>query len=109
MSITNETCYVIGNGESRKIFGSLERLAGKGTVYGCNAIYRDWPNLCSKIFAVNEEMYDEIIEAKNKKGFTAEIVGPEDISKWNYLVDGDPTHPMPDGLKIYRTWQGGCR
>jgi hypothetical protein len=46
-------------------------------------------------------------EAKNKQNFTAEIVGPQDISKWNYLVEGDPTHPMPDGLKIYRTWQGG--
>jgi len=107
MNITDQTCYVIGNGESRKIFGSLERLAGKGTVYGCNAIYRDWPNLCSKIFAVNREMYDEMVEAKNKGGLPAEIVGREDVSDWNYLVDGDPTHPMPDGLKIYRTWQGG--
>jgi hypothetical protein len=107
MNITDQTCYVIGNGESRRIFGNLERLEGKGTVYGCNAIYRDHPNLCRKIFAVNKEMYDEIIEAKNKKGFTAEIVGPDDVSSWNYLVDGDPTHPMPDGLKIYRIWQGG--
>ena len=107
MSIVDQTCYVIGNGESRKIFGNLERLAGKGTVYGCNAIYRDWPNLCSKIFAVNREMYDEMVEAKNKGGLPAEIVGREDVSDWNYLVDGDPTHPMPDGLKIYRTWQGG--
>jgi hypothetical protein len=107
MNITDQTCYVIGNGESRRIFGNLERLKGLGTVYGCNAIYRDWPNLCDKIFAVSKEMYDEIIEAKNKKGFTAEIVGFKDISSWNYLVEGDPTHPMPDGLKIYRTWQGG--
>jgi hypothetical protein len=107
MSITDQTCYVIGNGESRKIFGNLERLVGKGTVYGCNAIYRDWPNLCSKIFAVNEEMYQEILVAKREQNFSAQIVGPQDISKWNYLVDGDPTHFMPDGLKIYRTWQGG--
>lgn len=107
MSITDQTCYVIGNGESRRIFGNLERLVGKGTVYGCNAIYRDWPNLCSKIFVVNEEMYQEIIVAKRLQNFSAEIVGPQDVSKWNYLVEGDPTHPMPDGLKIYRTWQGG--
>ena len=107
MNITDQTCYVIGNGESRRIFGNLERLDSKGTVYGCNAIYRDYPNLCSKIFAVNKEMYNEIIEDKNKKEFTAEIVGPENVSSWNYLVDGDPTHPMPDGLKIYRIWQGG--
>jgi len=106
-SIVNETCFVIGNGESRKIFGSLERLEGKGTVYGCNAIYRDWPNLCSKIFAVNEEMYQEIIAAKSTENFSAEIVGPEQISDWNYRVEGDPSHPMPDGLKIYRIWQGG--
>ena len=107
MSITDQTCYVIGNGESRKIFGSLERLAGKGTVYGCNAIYRDYPNLCSKIFAVNEEMYQELVEAKKEKDISAEIIGPQQISNWNYFVDGDLEYPIPDGLKIYRVWAGG--
>ena len=107
MAIKDETCFVIGNGESRNIFGSLERLKHKGTRYGCNAIYRDWPNLCDKIFAVNQPMYDEIIESRKSTPFSAELVGPEDISEWNYMVDGDPTKPMPEGLRIYRTWVGG--
>ena len=50
MSIANETCFVIGNGESRNIFGNLHALKNKGTIYGCNAIYRDYPDLCDKIF-----------------------------------------------------------
>jgi len=107
MSIIDQTCFVIGNGESRKIFGSLERLEGKGTIYGCNAIYRDWPNLCDKIFAVNQEMYDEVIEAKKQQNFSAEIIGPQQISNWNYLVEGDDPEPIPKGLKIYRFWRGG--
>ena len=35
-----DTAFVIGNGESRNIF-PIEKLKGKGVIYGCNAIYRD--------------------------------------------------------------------
>ena len=35
-----ERVFVIGNGKSRKKF-ELRHLKGKGTVYGCNALYRD--------------------------------------------------------------------
>jgi len=37
-----DTAFVIGNGESRKIF-PIETLKGHGIIYGCNAIYRDHP------------------------------------------------------------------
>jgi hypothetical protein len=33
--------FCIGNGESRKGF-DLESLRKHGTIYGCNAIYRDF-------------------------------------------------------------------
>ena len=106
MSITDETCFVVGNGESRKIFGNLDRLQGHGTIYGCNAIYRDWPNLCDKIFAMNPDMYNEVVAGKENKNFKADVLGLEQISDWNYIVESDPPYYMPDGLKIYRTWTG---
>ena len=33
--------FVIGNGQSRSHF-NLNTLRGKGTIYGCNALYRDF-------------------------------------------------------------------
>ena len=102
-----DPAFVIGNGESRKIFGDLQRLKKVGTVYGCNAIYRDNPTLCDKIFAVNEEMYDELVEAKKSNKFTSQLVGPNEVSDWNYILPGDQMSDVPDELKIYRLWQGG--
>ena len=107
MSITNETCFVIGNGESRNIFGNLNALKNKGTIYGCNAIYRDYPDLCDKIFAVDKGMYDEIVEAKQANPFPAEIIGRHQFSDWNYLNEGDKKNMMPKGLQLYRFWIGG--
>ncbi len=47
-----DTAFVIGNGESRNIF-PIENLKDKGVIWGCNAIYRDYPVLCNNIVAVN--------------------------------------------------------
>lgn len=101
-----DTAFVIGNGTTRKIF-PIDQLKGHGTIFGCNAIYRDHPELCDKIFAVNQEMYQELVDAKNKNKFTAEILGPTDISEWNYILENDDPGSIPDGLKLYRQWQGG--
>lgn len=35
------TAFIIGNGPSRKSI-NLDKLVGKGTIYGCNALYRDF-------------------------------------------------------------------
>jgi hypothetical protein len=35
------------------------------------------------------------------------IHGIDDISKWNYICDGDKETDVPEGLKIYRIWRGG--
>ena len=51
-----DTAFIIGNGESRNIF-PIKDLKGHGVIYGCNAIYRDYPNLCDNIVAVNPSMY----------------------------------------------------
>lgn len=37
----NKTAFIIGNGKSRQGF-SLPLLRGKGTIFGCNALYRDF-------------------------------------------------------------------
>ena len=128
-----DTAFVIGNGESRPIF-PIQDLKGKGTIYGCNAIYRDNPELCDHIVAVNPPMYEELAKWHEqthpnsllRRGKTSwamdvnfrfprgdheegkvQIHGPEDISTWNYICDGDDEMEVPHGLKIYRVWRGG--
>ena len=101
-----DTAFVIGNGESRPIF-PIEHLKDKGIIYGCNAIYRDYPKLCDHIVAVNQPMYDELLAWHNNGKESPMIHGPEDISKWNYICQGDETTDTPKNLKLYRIWRGG--
>ena len=101
-----DTAFLIGNGESRNIF-PIENLKDKGVIYGCNAIYRDHPMLCDHIVAVNQPMYDELAKWHNNGKESPRIHGPQDISRWDYICEGDHLHHVPDGLKIYRVWRGG--
>lgn len=53
--------FLIGNGKSREKF-DLERLRGKGTIIGCNALYRDFaPDI---LVAIDSKMINELREAK---------------------------------------------
>ena len=101
-----DTAFVIGNGESRKIF-PIETLKGKGVVYGCNAIYRDHPKLCDHIVAVNPHMYEELAKWHNNSNRSLQIHSIHNISKWNYICEGDDENYVPQGLKLYRIWRGG--
>ena len=102
-----DTAFVIGNGESRNIF-PIETLKGKGIIYGCNAIYRDMPDLCDHVVAVNPPMFEELKQWHDNVKTNLKIHGPDDISKWNYILDADePNDPPPEGLKLYRIWRGG--
>ena len=101
-----DTAFIIGNGESRNIF-PIENLKGQGVIYGCNAIYRDHPMLCDHIVAVNPPMYEELSLWHNNGKESPHIHGPDDISKWNYICEGDNDNELPEGLKIYRIWRGG--
>lgn len=100
-----ETAYIIGNGESRLIY-PIKYLKHKGYIYGCNAIYRDHGDLCDRIVAVNESMYQELVESKKQGKISAdtELIGINDISKWNYVMDNEPADTLPKKLKIYRLW-----
>jgi len=101
-----DTAFVIGNGESRPIF-PIQDLKSKGIIYGCNAIYRDNPELCDHIVAVNQPMYDELKTWHEKSNTKLKIHGPDDISPWNYICDGDKETDTPKNLKLYRIWRGG--
>jgi len=46
------TAFIIGNGTSRKDF-DLTRLKPYGTVFGCNALYRDYPDFSIPDFLVS--------------------------------------------------------
>ncbi len=101
-----DTAFIIGNGESRAIF-PIEDLKNKGIIYGCNAIYRDRPDLCDHIVAVNPPMYEELKKWHDKTNPNLKIHGPDDISKWNYVMPNDKEEDCPKDLKLYRIWRGG--
>ena len=52
-----ERAFIIGNGVSRKGF-DLEQLRGKGVIYGCNALYRDF--MPDVLVATDDKMREEI-------------------------------------------------
>ena len=99
-----DTAFIIGNGESRNIF-PIQNLKNKGIIYGCNAIYRDWPELCDHIVSVNPPMYEELKQWYDKTKPTLKIHGLDNISKWDYSLPDDNT--VPEGLKLYKFWRGG--
>ena len=101
-----DTAYVIGNGESRNIF-PIKELKGKGDICGCNAIYRDNPDLCDNIVAVSPEMTEEVRQWKETSQSSVNLFGLKDIVDWNYVIEGDKETDIPRGLKLYRIWRGG--
>jgi hypothetical protein len=54
--------FCIGNGESR-VGIDLFKYKEFGKIYGCNAIYRDLPNLCDVLTSVDHGMIHEIYHA----------------------------------------------
>lgn len=56
--------FIIGNGPSRKGF-NLDILKGHGTIYGCNALYRDFDP--DYLVAIDEDIIKEIKKSKFPK------------------------------------------
>jgi len=71
---------VIGNGSSREKF-KLESLKGKGTVFGCNALYRDYEDyiLPDYLVAIDEAIIKEIEGSKFPKD---RFLNPPEDEKW---------------------------
>ena len=84
------TAFIIGNGESRTIF-PIEKLKDHGTIYGCNAIYRDHPNLCDNIVSVNPEMSEELLDAQKNNKIPADtsIYTAQNLPKFDYVLAND--------------------
>jgi hypothetical protein len=74
------TAFIIGNGTSRKDF-DLTRLKPYGTVFGCNALYRDYPDFSIPDFLVSID--DGIITEIESSDFPSKrfIVPPMD-ERW---------------------------
>ena len=74
------TAFIIGNGTSRKGF-DLTRLKPYGTVFGCNALYRDFPDYSLPDFLVSID--DGIITEIEHSDFPSKrfIVPPID-ERW---------------------------
>lgn len=103
----NATAFIIGNGESRLQF-NIDNLKGKGTIYGCNAIYRDHPYLCDNIVAVNYPMYMEIHQMKQEHAYDFNLLGVGDVENWNYTVNGENLKKeKPNGATYYRIYSRG--
>lgn len=77
-----KTAYIIGNGVSRSSF-DLMNLKGKGTVFGCNALYRDYVEqdyvLPDYLVAIDNPIIAEI----EKSDFPKErFLNPPEDEKW---------------------------
>ena len=59
------TAFIIGNGPTR-LDVNLHDLVGKGKIYGCNALYRDFDKF--DYLVVIDEQFRKLIEAGGKEG-----------------------------------------
>ncbi len=60
LTAIDDRAFIIGNGLSRQQF-NLHWLTGKGTIYGCNALYRDFnPDV---LVAIDDGVIQEVLES----------------------------------------------
>jgi len=70
-----KVAIVLGNGPSRKDI-DLDTLKGKGTIFGCNALYREWDGY-DYLVAIDQRMEDEIKNNYDKIDIDSVIFPPE--------------------------------
>lgn len=71
--MTANIAFIVGNGPSRKPV-DLYDLSESGKVFGCNALYRDFPGL-DYLVAIDEGMIEEITRIDDP-AFKAEVIFP---------------------------------
>jgi hypothetical protein len=69
---------ILGNGKSRQLV-QLDSLKGKGTIFGCNALYRDWDGY-DYLVAIDERMENEI--KTTEKRLTGQAIFPPEKERW---------------------------
>jgi hypothetical protein len=71
-----KTAFIVGNGTSRSSI-DLSCLKGKGSIIGCNALYRDFPDY-DYLVAIDDGMIEELQENANDERL---IIPPQD-ERW---------------------------
>lgn len=71
-----KTAYIIGNGSSREQ-QDLSNLKGKGKIFGCNALYRDFDP--DYLVAIDTAIIEEIENSNFPK---EKFINPPEVEKW---------------------------
>lgn len=79
--MSTKPAIIIGNGTSRKPI-NLKQLAASGKTYGCNALYRDFPEL-DYLIAIDESMIYVIRGVDFSETNTSVIIPPEN-ERWEH-------------------------
>ena len=74
--------FIIGNGVSRKPI-DLHQLKGEGTIFGCNALYRDFPDY-DYLVSIDDLIIDEVSSQANDERL---IIPPEE-ERWELNGSG---------------------
>jgi hypothetical protein len=74
----SDVAIIIGNGKSREQI-ELSNLVGKGTIYGCNALYRDFDGY-DYLVAIDDRMIDEI--KTTEKRLTGQAIFPPENERY---------------------------
>jgi len=96
----NEVAFVIGNGSSRSEI-PLEHLKSYGTIYGCNAMYREFEP--DYLVAVDTKMIIEINKAgyqKNHEVWTNPNKAYQKFSGFNYFSPSKGWSSGPTALHL---------
>ena len=78
--IMTNTAIIIGNGKSREPI-NLNSLVGKGTIYGCNALYRDFDGW-DYLVAIDDKMIDEI--KTTSKRMPGQVIFPPEEERYEH-------------------------
>jgi len=74
----NKIAFIVGNGKSRQAV-DLSSLVGKGTIFGCNALWRHFDDF-DYLVSIDDRMIGEL-EA-NKEMIKGEIIIPPEDERW---------------------------
>jgi|MDTC01.3.fsa_nt_gb hypothetical protein len=78
----NKIAFIIGNGKSRQAI-DLSSLVGKGTIFGCNALYRNFSK-SDYLVAIDDRMIKELLEITldDKHPSIGEVIIPPEDERW---------------------------
>jgi len=77
-STKKNIAIIIGNGKSREEI-NLDSLVGQGTIFGCNALYRDFDGY-DYLVAIDDRMINEI--QTTEKRLAGKAIFPPEDERW---------------------------